>query len=138
MMKCLYYNKAYPMPIRMFEVGDTVSLKEGSLTGAVNRQQVCALVCSPTGLMEEIHGLLDKIMFCYGIGYKNPRKEGGPHYDIVPGNDPAYMEGRRADIMINGVKYGMFGVLHPEVLKNFEVDNPVVALELYLDFPNGL
>ncbi|EKE41007.1 phenylalanine--tRNA ligase, beta subunit protein [Entamoeba nuttalli P19] len=138
MMKCLYYNKAYPMPIRMFEVGDTVSLKEGSLTGAVNRQQVCALVCSPTGLMEEIHGLLDKIMFCYGVGYKKARKENGPHYDIVPGNDPAYMEGRRADIMINGVKYGMFGVLHPEVLKNFEVDNPVVALELYLDFPNGI
>jgi len=120
MLKCLYYNKAYPMPIRMFEVGDTVILKEGSLTGAVNRQQVCALVCSPTGLMEEIHGLLDKIMFCYGVGYKTPKKPNGPIYDIVKSDDPAYLDGRRADILINGVKYGMFGVLHPEVLKNFE------------------
>ncbi|ELP88139.1 phenylalanyl-tRNA synthetase beta chain, putative [Entamoeba invadens IP1] len=138
MLKCLYFNKAYMMPIKLFEVGDTVILKEGSLTGAMNRAQVCALVCSPVGTMEDIHGLLDKIMFCYGVGYKKARKENGPVYDIVKGTDPAYLEGRGIDILINGTKYGMFGVLHPEVLKNFEIDNPVVALELFLDFPNGL
>lgn len=138
MLKCLFHNKAYPMPIKLFEVGDTVVLDEKSLTGAANRQQVCALICSPTGLMEDIHGLLDKIMFCYGVGYRTPKRANKPVYDIVKGNDPCYLEGRGADILVNGVKYGMFGVVHPEVLKNFEIDNPVVALELYLDFPNGL
>ena len=138
MLKCLAHNKAYPMPIKMFEVGDTVVLDEKSLTGAKNRQQVCALICSPTGLMEDIHGLLDKIMFCYGVGYKTPKKINKPIYDVVKSVDPCYLEGRAADILINGERFGSFGVVHPEVLKNFEIDNPVVALELYLDFPNGL
>ncbi|KAL7713271.1 phenylalanine--tRNA ligase [Entamoeba marina] len=124
MLKCLYHNKAYVMPIKMFEVGDTVVVKEGSLTGAVNRQQVCALVCAPTAYLEEIHGLLDRIMFCYGIQFQ---KDQSPSYTIVPSEDPAYLEGRRADIMVDGIKY--------EVLRNFEIDNPVISLELYLDFP---
>ncbi|KAL7716635.1 phenylalanine--tRNA ligase [Entamoeba marina] len=123
MLKCLYHNKAYVMPIKMFEVGDTVVVKEGSLTGAVNRQQVCALKY-----------MVYLIELCSVMEF-NSKKDQSPSYTIVPSEDPAYLEGRRADIMVDGIKYGTFGVLHPEVLRNFEIDNPVISLELYLDFP---
>jgi len=41
-----------------------------------------------------------------------------------------YFPGNGGDVLIGGVKIGTIGVLHPEVLKNFELKNPVSCMEL--------
>lgn len=47
-----------------------------------------------------------------------------------PDEDKKYFPKRGADVMLKGKKIGTIGVLHPEVLKNFELKNPVSVLEL--------
>jgi len=49
--------------------------------------------------------------------------------DIIPSKDGALMPGRGADLQANGQLIGCFGELHPLVIKNFGLEQPVVALE---------
>ena len=60
---------------------------------------------------------------------------------MEPIDDPTYFPGRCARVMIeeSGSKksIGVFGVVHPEVLKNFGVANPTSALELDVEAPGG-
>lgn len=52
---------------------------------------------------------------------------------MVNSDDSTFFQGRRADILLNDVKIGVFGVLHPEVLQKFEIANPCSALEINLE-----
>lgn len=51
--------------------------------------------------------------------------------------DSAYFPGRCANVMLkrNGVAVtiGKIGVLHPSVLKNFEVTNPCSVVEVFIE-----
>ena len=53
-------------------------------------------------------------------------------WDVAESDDDAFIDGRRADILVNGKKVGVFGELHPEVLEAFELTMPVVGFELDL------
>lgn len=44
-----------------------------------------------------------------------------------------YFPGRHADVIFNGIKVGDFGIVHPDVLRNFEISHPVTALELSIE-----
>lgn len=62
----------------------------------------------------------------------------GLFYTIKESDDSAYFPGRAADIMFRRgegemKKIGTFGILHPHVLKNFEITNPTSVLELDLE-----
>ncbi|MEM0200947.1 MAG: phenylalanine--tRNA ligase subunit beta [Candidatus Micrarchaeaceae archaeon] len=47
---------------------------------------------------------------------------------------PSFIEGRCASIIIDGKKFGVFGELHPNVLRNFGIEEPSTAFELSLNF----
>ncbi len=47
--------------------------------------------------------------------------------------DETFFEGSRADIYLDGQKIGVFGVVHPQVLSNYEIPFPCVALEMTLE-----
>ena len=97
-----------------------------------------------TAGFEVIHGLVDRVMTCAQIaptrqyagnslkGYTGSTTE--RQYSVEPIDDPTYFPGRCARVLIeeSGSKksVGFFGVVHPEVLKNFGVANPTSALEL--------
>jgi phenylalanyl-tRNA synthetase beta chain len=49
---------------------------------------------------------------------------------IAPSNDGALMPGRGADMLLAGQKIGVFGEMHPQVIRSFGLEQPVVALEL--------
>jgi len=54
-------------------------------------------------------------------------------YGLVAGNDPAFLPGRAADIVLRGKVIGVLGVLHPDVLSAFELFHPTAALELDIE-----
>ena len=56
-------------------------------------------------------------------------------YEVKESQDPAFLEGRRADIYVRGKKLGVFGEFHPEVITNFGLGYTVIGFELDL---NGL
>lgn len=48
-------------------------------------------------------------------------------------DDPRFIAGRGAKIIVGGKEVGCFGEIHPEVLTSWGVEMPVVACEIYLD-----
>lgn len=60
--------------------------------------------------------------------------EMGKHYELLQDdNDPRYLPARGVAVKLNGTTIGSMGVLHPEVLNNFELKYPVSALEIDFD-----
>jgi len=49
------------------------------------------------------------------------------------GVDEMFFAGRGANVFYAGAKIGRLGVLHPDVLRAFDVSNPTVALELNIE-----
>ena len=48
-------------------------------------------------------------------------------------SDEAYFPGRCAEVLYNGNRIGVFGIVHPDVSKNFELGGVVSALELEIE-----
>ena len=55
-------------------------------------------------------------------------------YKVVETNDPRFIPGRQAGIMINGKQAGIFGEIHPQVLENWQVTVPCAAGEIDLEY----
>ncbi len=53
-------------------------------------------------------------------------------YEIEESEDPAFIPGRRADIIVDGKKAGVFGEINPDVIRAFELDAPICAMEIDL------
>ena len=47
--------------------------------------------------------------------------------------DPAFIGGRAASILADGKKIGHFGEISPRVLRNFKLEEPVVAIEMDME-----
>jgi phenylalanyl-tRNA synthetase beta chain len=52
------------------------------------------------------------------------------HWEIKPIRHPSFLEGRVAAILLRRKELGMLGEIHPEVLNNFELENPASAFEI--------
>merc|ERR1712091_782758 len=97
-------------------------------TGARNVRKVTALVIDTASNFEVIHGLLDLLMMKTGADF-NSRD-----YCLAEDNDDVrFFPKRGFSVMLGGQKIGSVGVLHPEVLGNFELKYPVSAMELEFD-----
>ena len=145
-LKTLECAKAHSVKegLKLFEVNDVVHRDDNEDVGALNRRHLVATYTGMTAGFEVIHGLVDRVMTCAQIaptqayagnslkGYTG--SSGTRQYSVEPIDDPTYFPGRCARVMIeeSGSKksVGIFGVVHPEVLKNFGVANPTSALEL--------
>mmetsp|Transcript_2361 Transcript_2361/g.2834 ORF Transcript_2361/g.2834 Transcript_2361/m.2834 type:complete len:646 (+) Transcript_2361:151-2088(+) len=133
-----------------------------TIVGARNSRKVCGVYAGPTSGFEIIHGLVDRIMTLTEVQpeeeyIKNSAKgleeqyrvsREGWYYTIraldtddVNGHASSgtYFPGRAAEVLLTkpGVEekmsIGTFGILHPEVLTNFDIQYPTSALELDLE-----
>jgi len=163
LLKTLQHNKSasFMKGFKIFEINDVVLPDDKheicrSIIGAKNVRRICAVYAGPTSGFEIIHGLVDRIMtlcevspeqeyikhsaigdeekfrvaregFFYTI-QEDKQKEGG-----------TYFPGRAAKILLTTpelgerVPIGSFGILHPEVLNNFDVLYPASSIEIDLE-----
>ncbi|KAL3817245.1 hypothetical protein ACHAXA_009532 [Cyclostephanos tholiformis] len=138
---------------------DDVHVDTETVVGARNTRRVCATYSGRTSGFEVIHGLVDRIMaLCEvspteeyvgtsGTAHVKVHCREGWYYEIRElkegGNDDVggtYFPGRAAEILLSSPKtggemivMGTFGILHPEVLGNFDIMYPTSAVELSLD-----
>lgn len=144
-LKTLQCAKAQSMKegLKLFEVNDVVTRDNNEDVGARNTRHLVATYTGATAGFEVIHGLMDRVMTCAqiaptlayaGNSLKGYTASQGRQYSVEPVDDPTYFPGRCARIVLeeHGAKryIGVFGVIHPEVLKNFGITNPTSALEL--------
>ncbi|KAJ9561884.1 hypothetical protein OSB04_007044 [Centaurea solstitialis] len=122
-LKTVAHNKDHPKPIKIFEVGDVTILDELTDVGATNHRQVAALYCGATSGFELIHGLVDRIMEVTGTLF------------VLPGDnmEPEFLSGRQANLIYKGKRIGTFGIVHPQVLENFDIPDPCSFVELNVE-----
>ncbi|CAD5234442.1 unnamed protein product [Bursaphelenchus xylophilus] len=135
LLKTLSNNKEMPLPIKLFEVQDVVFRDTSRDTNSRNQRNAAAVYYSKTGSFEVIHGLLDRIFEVLDVPLS---KSGGVGYFIKEKEDPTYFPGRSAEVIyrtVDGklVELGVFGILHPEVLTNFNLNMPCCSLEINIE-----
>ncbi|WOK93067.1 hypothetical protein Cni_G01760 [Canna indica] len=125
LLKTLKHNIDHPRPIKIFEVGDVVTLDGDRDVGAANNRRLAALYCNVSSGFEEILGLVERIIKVA----RAPQKQIADNY-LKPSNEPEFFPKRQCSIFLNGKQIGNFGIVHPEVLKKFGIPDPCSFMEI--------
>ena len=131
-LKSVEANKANQLPYRIFEISDVVLVDKNNEVGAANRRKLCFAYTNTVSSMEIVQGMVDLLMKKIGLVFqeKNDVKK---KYTIRPSNDPSFFPDRQAEIIIqDNIKIGIYGIIHPKVLKNFNIKNPVTLCDIDL------
>lgn len=114
LMEILSLNQHRELPQNIFEVGEVVR-------NGVNYRSVSAISIHPQANFTEISEIVNAFL-----------REMDFEYVLSKSSDAAFIEGRRADIFIDGKKQGVMGELHPEVITNFGLGQPIIGFEIDL------
>ncbi|KAI9703626.1 MAG: phenylalanine--tRNA ligase subunit beta [Candelina mexicana] len=141
LLKTIRENKHHSVPIKVFEVSDVAFKDESLERRSRNERHFAAAWYSKTSGFEVVHGLLDRIMLMLKSAFITAEEglEGSDveGYWIEETDDPTFFPGHAADVFLrmNGKTQviGVFGILNPDVLENFELRYPVSTLELNLE-----
>jgi len=115
LLEILSLNQHHPLPQKIFAAGEVVVDKK-------TRSSMAAASIHSQANFSEARSLADAIL-----------REVGVVAQIVDSQDGAFLPGRGADIVVSGVKIGSFGEIHPEVLRNFGLEQPAVGIEIRWD-----
>jgi phenylalanyl-tRNA synthetase beta chain len=115
LMLVLRRNKHRDLPQRLFEVGDVMK-------GIKRRRNLAGVSISARASFTEVKSLVESIMRDLSV-----------RCVIQPSSTGTYLEGRGADVMVNGACIGSFGEIHPQVIVDFELGYPIAAFELDLE-----
>lgn len=118
----LAHNKHVEYPQKIFEMGICVLLDEISETRSRDVMKLAAAVSNSTVSYEEISSILDVLMKNMGVKYSLKKKDHG-----------SFIDGRCAEVTVNGKHAGIVGEIHPKVLNNWKLEKPVVAFEIDVD-----
>jgi len=114
-------NRHREYPQMIFETGETVLPDREAETRSVSPVKLAAAVSAHSVGYEKITSVLDA--FLSGFGVK---------YSLETSGHGSFIKGRRADVVSGKAVLGTVGEIHPVVLNNWELENPVAAFELDL------
>ena len=123
LMKNLSENKHESYPQRLFEVSDVIKVDLRTETKSRRRLHLAAVSAHANANYTEIRSILDALLANLGLN----------DWIVKEAKHPSFLEGRTAKVYVKGKCLGVLGEVHPEVLENFELENPVVALELDIE-----
>jgi phenylalanyl-tRNA synthetase beta chain len=136
-LKTLAHSKHNPPPIKLFEVGDVVIQDPTKETMSRNVRRICAVDAAGSSKFQELHGVVDQIMYALSCEPEHEHKEKSKRrtFKLVASEDPAFFPGMQAHIVCEGITLGIVGVLHPEVVnsKGFDINMPVTAFEMNIE-----
>ncbi|MCJ1255358.1 phenylalanine--tRNA ligase subunit beta [Lignoscripta atroalba] len=143
LLKTIRENKHHSVPIKIFEVSD-VAFKDVSLERkSRNERHFAAAWYGKSSGFEVVHGLMDRVMLMLKNAFITSEEglEGkgveDSVYWIEEVDDPTFFPGHAAAIhlKIGGMEkvIGVFGILHPTVLDNFDLRYPVSTLEINIE-----
>jgi len=113
-MAVLRRNKHRELPQRLFEVGDV-------MVGQRRRKHLAGAVIASRSSFTEAKSLVESLLRDLSVKHA-----------VVPSSKGCYIEGRGAEVEVDGTTVGSFGELHPEVITAFELGYPTIAFELDL------
>jgi phenylalanyl-tRNA synthetase beta chain len=118
----LAINKTVEFPQRVFEFGDVLFPDEHYENKTRQETHLCAALTHSRATFTEIKSVLDKLCAELGISA-----------EVKPVVNQSFIEGRCGEIIVNKKQIGIIGELHPQVLENFGLENPVATFEIKAD-----
>ncbi|NHJ04255.1 MAG: phenylalanine--tRNA ligase subunit beta [Candidatus Heimdallarchaeota archaeon] len=123
LINILQKNKPYSLPQKIFDVGDISHLDDSCETKASREIFLSGAIIHSKVDFVEIKSNVEAVLKALGV----------EKYKLESIEHPSFFEGRCAKIMVDNKKVGILGEIHPEVLNNFELENPVAAFELEVE-----
>ena len=123
LMKNLRDNKHESFPQCLFEVSDVGRINQRVETRCERRLHVAGVSSHSTANFTEIKSTVEALL--HNMGLKR--------WEIKPARHPSFLEGRTATIYLKRKEIGVLGEIHPEVLNNFELENPTTAFEIDIE-----
>ncbi len=120
MLKILFENSDAEYPQKIFEIGNVFEQN-----GGLSERESLAAAVSP-GNYTEIRQILEYLGKMLNISFEISEAESSK----TPGY---FINGRVAEISLNGKKIGFMGEVHPKILKNWRIKLPVSLFEVDLD-----
>ena len=126
LLKTLSCNKQLPLPIKLYEIADVILKDSTSDVGAVNQRRLAMLYCDVTASFEKLHGVVDTLMLKLGVSDER--------YYLDPScDDEALFPGMRANVIVDEKSIGVVGILHPQVVSNFNIGFPATVCEINIE-----
>jgi len=123
LMKNLMDNKHESFPQHLFEVSDVGQTNQRVETKVERHLHVAGVSSHSTANFTEMKSCVEALL--HNMGLKR--------WEMKPLRHPSFLEGRTAAISLKGKELGMLGEIHPEVLNNFELENPTSAFEIDIE-----
>jgi phenylalanyl-tRNA synthetase beta chain len=114
LLEMLQVNKPRELPQCLFATGDVIENMRTT-------QRLAAASIHLNADLSEAYACADAVLHELSIAYI-----------VQESKDPAFIDGRRGDIIAGGKKAGVFGEIHPAVLNAFDLEHPVAAFEFDL------
>ena len=110
-------------PHRIFEVGKVAFLEPSDNSGTATRNYLGFMSADGSVTFNDANSFINTLMYFLRVEYTL----------AAPEDDPRFIPGRCADIMVGGKKIGIFGEVHPAVLESWGCGMPAVVAEVDLD-----
>lgn len=110
-------------PHRIFEVGKVAFLEPSDNSGTATRNYLGFMSADGSVTFNDANSFINTLMYFLRVEYTL----------ATPEDDPRFIPGRCADIMVGGKKIGIFGEVHPAVLESWGCGMPAVVAEVDLD-----
>jgi len=123
LMKNLMDNKHESFPQRLFEVSDVGRINKRVETRCERRLHVAGVSSHSTANFTEMKSCVEALLLNMGL----------KRWEIKPTRHASFIEGRTAVIHLKRKEIGVLGEVHPEVLNNFELENPTSAFEIDIE-----
>ena len=141
LLKCTRENKHHAVPMRLFEVSDIAFKNPIQERKTRNERHLGALWYGKTSGFEMVHGLLDREMRMLSLPFlldeKRQDTKADGYWIEERADDLTFLKGHAATINVrqngNERAVGEFGILHPSVLKKYELPFPASSLEINIE-----
>ena len=109
-------------PHKIFEIGKVAFLDSSENTGTKTIQSLGFMTAGNNANFNSLASEVSTLL--YLLDHK---------YDVKEVEDPRFIPGRQAAILLDGKQVGVFGEVHPQVLENWGIIVPCVAGEIDIE-----
>jgi len=113
-------HRAYPQDLS--EVGFAAEIDESLETKVAEHETVAAVVARHDASYEDAKAKLAAVVDQFGADLETP-----------PTEHPSFIDGRAAEVVVDGESVGVIGELHPAVLVEHDLEVPVAGFEFRAD-----
>ncbi|NVM54827.1 MAG: phenylalanine--tRNA ligase subunit beta [Candidatus Helarchaeota archaeon] len=121
LLNYLSKNLKNPYPQKIFEVGEVIIPAKKAYNRNIQQLNLAAATIGENVNLNKIKSELDIL---FNLLQKEVKYKKISH--------PSYLEGRVFSVHVENKQIGIFGEIHPQVILNFKLKQPIVVLELEL------